>query len=29
MAIDRKRRGDAGLNENALNTNRSVEYLAE
>jgi len=29
MAIDRKRRGDAGLNEFALNTNRSVEYLAE
>lgn len=29
MAIRKKRIGDAGLNEYALNTNRSVEYLEE
>lgn len=29
MAVQRKRQGDAGLNEYALNTNRSVEYLEE
>lgn len=29
MAINRRPLGDAGLNENAINTNRSVEHLVE
>ena len=29
MAINRKQKGDSGLNTNAINTNRSVEYLVE